>query len=743
VTLELGDESLTKVAAEAPAEPAKPVSRRKVLRQYELVDLVRAYDPNVDEELLDRAYVFTMRAHGSQLRASGDPYYHHPVEVAGILAGLKLDTASIATGLLHDTVEDTVTTNAEIARLFGKEVARLVEGVTKLNKIELQSAETAQAENFRKLLLAMSEDIRVLLVKLADRLHNMRTLHFIKNEQRRKRIARETLEIYAPLAERIGMEAMKEELEDLAFSALWPEHREGVLHRLDMLRQGDTGLIERVCSSLRETLHKEGIEAEITGRVKTPYSIWKKMQNKNVSFEQLSDLMAFRVIVGTVGECYASLGVIHGKWQTLPGRFKDYISLPKPNGYRSLHTTILGPEGRKVEIQIRTTEMHEVAELGVAAHWAYKDGERPRDGRQFRWLRSLLEILEHTNDPEEFLEHTKLEMFQDQAFCFTPKGQLISLPRGATPVDFAYAVHSQIGDSCVGAKIDGRIVQLRTQLKNGDQVQIITAKGATPSPAWERFVVTGKARSRIRRFLRQQRRSEFIDQGKDQVMKLAEREHLPFGEKHLDKARQTLSLKSVEDLLVAVGDGTLSAKTVIDVVRSELQPAPPPPEEELVAYRSKGTPVEQTEHAGPIRGLPPGVAFHFAGCCHPVPGDPIIGLVRTGKGIAIHRLECRNVAAEEAAGMMTLGWNGRQADATAPARLAVMVINRPGALGTVSTVIGKQGGNITDVRMNRKDEELFEITLDVEVNSREQLDQIQAALRSSAIVNGVERLLTG
>jgi GTP pyrophosphokinase len=334
VTLELGDESLTKVAAEAPAEPAKPVSRRKVLRQYELVDLVRAYDPNVDEELLDRAYVFTMRAHGSQLRASGDPYYHHPVEVAGILAGLKLDTASIATGLLHDTVEDTVTTNAEIARLFGKEVARLVEGVTKLNKIELQSAETAQAENFRKLLLAMSEDIRVLLVKLADRLHNMRTLHFIKNEQRRKRIARETLEIYAPLAERIGMEAMKEELEDLAFSALWPEHREGVLHRLDMLRQGDTGLIERVCSSLRETLHKEGIEAEITGRVKTPYSIWKKMQNKNVSFEQLSDLMAFRVIVGTVGECYASLGVIHGKWQTLPGRFKDYISLPKPNGYR-------------------------------------------------------------------------------------------------------------------------------------------------------------------------------------------------------------------------------------------------------------------------------------------------------------------------------------------------------------------------------------------------------------------------
>ncbi|WP_159716789.1 RelA/SpoT family protein [Geminicoccus flavidas] len=737
-----GGEVLVRPAAEAQAEPAKPVPRRKVLRQYELVDLVRAYDPDVDEELLDRAYVFTMRAHGSQLRASGDPYYHHPVEVAGILAGLKLDTASIATGLLHDTVEDTVTTNAELARLFGKEVARLVEGVTKLNKIELQSAETAQAENFRKLLLAMSEDIRVLLVKLADRLHNMRTLHFIKNEERRKRIARETLEIYAPLAERIGMEAMKGELEDLAFAELWPDYREGVLHRLNTLRQGDDGLIERVCTALRETLHKEGIEAEITGRVKTPYSIWRKMQNKNVSFEQLSDLMAFRVIVGTVGECYAALGVIHGKWQTLPGRFKDYISLPKPNGYRSLHTTILGPEGRKVEIQIRTAEMHEVAELGVAAHWAYKEGERPRDGRQFRWLRSLLDILEHASDPEEFLEHTKLEMFQDQVFCFTPKGQLINLPRGATPVDFAYAVHSQIGDTCVGAKVDGRIVQLRTQLKNGDQVQIITAKGATPSPAWERFVVTGRARSRVRRFLRQQRRSEFIDQGKDQVTKLAEREHLPFGEKHLDKARTALGLKSVEDLLVAVGDGTLSARSVIDAVRTELQPAEPQ-EETLVPNRAKGLAVEQTEHAGPIRGLPPGVAFHFAGCCHPVPGDAIIGLVRTGKGIAIHRVECRTVAAEDVSGALTLGWNGQLNGATAPARLTVMATNKPGALGTISTLIGKQGGNITDVRMNRKDDQLFEITLDVEVQSREQLDQIQAALRSSSIVNGVERLLVG
>ena len=742
MALETTDTTLIPAATEA-AEPARPAKRRPILRQYELVERVRAYDPDVDESLLDRAYVYTMRAHGSQLRASGDPYYHHPVEVAGILAGLKLDTASIATGLLHDTVEDTGTTLADIGQLFGGEVARLVDGVTKLNKIELQSAENAQAENFRKLLLAMSEDIRVLLVKLADRLHNMRTLHFIKNPDKRRRIARETLEIYAPLAERIGMEAMKGELEDLAFSELSGDHRAGILHRLEMLREGDSGLIERICESLRETLHKEGIEAEITGRVKTPYSIWRKMQQNNVSFEQLSDLMAFRVIVGTVGECYASLGVIHGKWQTLPGRFKDYISLPKPNGYRSLHTTILGPENRKIEIQIRTSEMHEVAELGVAAHWAYKEGERARDGRQYRWVRSLLEILEHAQDPEEFLEHTKLEMFQDQVFCFTPKGVLISLPRGATPVDFAYAVHSQIGDACVGAKVDGRIVQLRTELKNGDQVQIITAKGATPSPAWERFVATGKARSRIRRFLRQQKRSEFLDKGREQVMKLAEREHLAFNEKLLERARQALSLKSVEDLLVAVGDGTIAARTVLDQLSDDTTtPQPVALEDEVLpARRTKGVAIDTIEHSGPIRGLPAGVAFHFAGCCHPVPGDPIVGVIRTGKGVAIHRSECRSLDGNEPAGLMALGWNGQISEATAPARLAVMVLNRPGGLGTISTVIGTQGGNITDVKMNRNGEDLFEIILDIEVKSRDQLDQIQAALRSSSIVNGVERLL--
>ena len=418
-----------------------------MMRQFELVERVKAYDPAADEVAINRAYVFSMKAHGSQLRASGDPYFSHPIEVAGILAEMKLDAASIITALLHDTVEDTVATLDDIERLFGPDIAKLVDGVTKLSRLELQSDQTKQAENFRKLVLAMSEDIRVLLVKLADRLHNMRTLHFLKDEERRRRIARETMEIYAPLAERIGMQEMKDELEDLAFAELHPEARASIMARLAFLREKGEGLAERIMDELQETLTGGGLAAEVSGREKTPYSVWRKMQQKNVGFEQLSDIMAFRVVVDTVEQCYQALGVVHSRYPVVPGRFKDYISTPKPNNYRSLHTGVIGPERQRIEMQIRTRDMHEVAELGVAAHWVYKQGAPRTEGRQYRWLRELLDILEHAPDPQEFLEHTKLEMFQDQVFCFTPKGDLIALPRGATPVDFAYAVHSVIGDT--------------------------------------------------------------------------------------------------------------------------------------------------------------------------------------------------------------------------------------------------------------------------------------------------------
>src|SRR5229473_1895972 len=482
----------------ASAGRAGAAGQPAMMRQFELVERVKGYDPSADEDALNRAYVFSMKAHGAQLRASGDPYFSHPVEVAGLLARMKLDTASIVTGLLHDTVEDTVATLEDIERLFGPEIARLVDGVTKLSRLELQSDQTKQAENFRKLVLAMSEDIRVLLIKLADRLHNMQTLRFIEDPEKRRRIARETMDIYVPLAERIGMHRMKDQLEDLAFTELHPDARASIIARLGFLREKGGDIVSRIVKELSDTLKEGGLEANISGREKSPYSIWRKMERKNVSFEQLADVMAFRVLVDGVGDCYHALGLIHSAYPVVPGRFRDYVSTPKPNNYRSVHTGVIGPERQRIEIQIRTRDMHEVAELGVAAHWIYKQQAGRVDGRQYRWLRELLDILEQASNPEEFLEHTKLEMFQDQVFAFTPKGDLIALPRGSTPVDFAYAVHSQIGDTCVGAKINGRLLPLRTELANGDQVEIVTSKAQTPSPTWERVAVgEGLATGRV------------------------------------------------------------------------------------------------------------------------------------------------------------------------------------------------------------------------------------------------------
>ncbi|HZD26984.1 MAG TPA: RelA/SpoT family protein, partial [Alphaproteobacteria bacterium] len=419
-----------------------------MMRQYELVERVSTYDPNADEALLNRAYVFSVTAHGSQKRASGDPYFSHPVEVAGILTEYKLDTATIVTALLHDTVEDTVATIDQIQETFGPDIAKLVDGVTKLSKLELRPGANQQAENFRKLVLAMSTDIRVLLVKLADRLHNMRTLHFLKDPAKRRRIAAETMEIYAPLAQRLGMQRIRQELEELSFTELNPEARDSVLRRLEYLHHGEEKLVERISEALRKVLDEAGIAAEVQGREKSPYSIWRKMERDNVSFEQLSDIVAFRIIVHSVPDCYQALGVVHGHYRMVPGRFKDYISTPKRNNYRSIHTTVIGPENRRIEIQIRTRQMHDIAELGVAAHWTYKQELDARDGSRYRWLQELLEILEQAHSPEEFLEHTKLEMFPDQVFCFTPRGDVIALPRGGTPVDFAYAVHTEVGDSC-------------------------------------------------------------------------------------------------------------------------------------------------------------------------------------------------------------------------------------------------------------------------------------------------------
>ncbi len=725
------------IRAAASATNASSDGRAVMMRQFELVERVKAYDPNADEEALNRAYVFSMKAHGSQLRASGDPYFSHPVEVAGILSGMKLDCASIVTGLLHDTVEDTVATLAEIEKLFGAEIARLVDGVTKLSRLELQSDQTRQAENFRKLVLAMSEDIRVLLVKLSDRLHNMRTLRFIKDADKRRRIARETMEIYAPLAERIGMHEMKDELEDIAFGELYPDARESIKTRLAFLKDKGGDVVSRILNELGETLKAGGVKAELSGREKTPYSIWHKMQRKNVGFEQLSDIMAFRVIVDSIAECYHALGVVHSHYPVVPGRFKDYISTPKPNNYRSLHTGVIGPERQRIELQIRTREMHEVADLGVAAHWIYKQSaSRRTDGRQYRWLRELLDILEHASDPQEFLEHTKLEMFQDQVFCFTPKGDLIELPRGSTPVDFAYAVHSEIGDTCVGAKVNGKLVPLRTTLTNGDQVDIVTSKAQTPSPTWERFVVTGKARARIRRFIRTQQRQQYLDLGKAILQKAFRQEGHELTERALSDLLPTYNCQSADDLYVAVGEGLHTGHEIVHALyppKPEARPAKVVP---LASARGK-----RTENAVPIRGLIPGMAVHYAGCCHPLPGDRIVGIVTTGKGVTIHTIDCETLATfvETPERWLDVAWDEGSPVGAHLGRINVTLDNEPGSLGSLTTVIGRGGGNITNLKITNRSLDFFEILVDIEVQNLRHLTNIIAALRATPVINSVER----
>ncbi|MDH5748510.1 MAG: bifunctional (p)ppGpp synthetase/guanosine-3',5'-bis(diphosphate) 3'-pyrophosphohydrolase [Rhodospirillales bacterium] len=716
-----------------------------MIRQFELVEKIKSYDPNANEEALNKAYVFAMKAHGSQVRASGDPYFSHPLEVAGILTDYKLDTATIITALLHDTVEDTNASLEDIKKLFGEETTRLVDGVTKLTRLELQSDHAKQAENFRKLLLAMSEDIRVLLVKLADRLHNMRTLHHINDKAKRHSIALETMDIYAPLAERIGMQEMKSELEDLAFSQLNAEARESILARLGFLREMGGSLVARIIAELQQTFENAGIKAEIIGREKTPYSIWRKMQHKEVGFEQLSDIMAFRVIVSSVEDCYHALGVVHSAYPVVPDRFKDYISTPKPNGYRSLHTGVFGPERQRIEIQIRTREMHEVAEIGVAAHWQYKQGYGQREGRQYRWLRELLEILEHASGPEEFLEHTKLEMFHDQVFCFTPKGEIINLPNGATPVDFAYAVHSEVGDKCVGAKINGRMMPLRTNLENGDQVEILTSKAQTPSPTWDRFVVTGKARARIRKYVRTKEREQYLELGKSILARAFKEEEYEYTEKSLKSVLKVFNVDSVDDLCANVGAGIQTGREVLEAVFPGIKKKKKGAAQKIISLagvRSKKDKGKPSENAIPIKGLIPGMAVHYAGCCHPLPGDRIVGIVSTGKGVTIHTIDCAILEqyAEVPERWLDVSWEvGAELPEFHVARVHLTVLNEPGSLGSLSMIIAKNEGNISNLKITHRSLDFFDLLIDIEVRDVRHLTDIITALRAAPVINLVER----
>jgi len=697
-----------------------------MLRQYELVERVKAYDPDADEAVLNRAYVYTVQKHGTQKRASGDPYFSHPVEVAGLMTELKLDQDTIITALLHDTVEDTLATIEEVERLFGPAVSRLVDGVTKLSKIEAMTESERAAENLRKFLLAMSEDLRVLLVKLADRLHNMRTLHFIKSEEKRRRIARETMEIYAPLAERVGMYEYMREMQLLAFEQLEPEAYATISGRLAQIRSSEGGQVGEIALSIKQALAEAGLRVEVSGREKHPYSIWKKMAERHVSFEQITDIMAFRVIVENVADCYTALGVLHQTWQMIPGRFKDYISTPKSNGYRSLHTSLIFENSMRMEVQIRTHDMHETNEFGLAAHWAYKQGGVTPDG-EVGWLRDLIEIVDASHDAEELLEHTRMAIYQDRIFAFTPKGALHQLPKGATPVDFAYAVHTDLGSMAVGAKINGRHMPLRTALNNGDVVEIIKSKTSSPQLSWLSFVVTGKARAAIRRAVRAKEREEIAAIGRKLFDEIASRLPTKIGKKAIREAVTRLGLDDEEDLMVAVGTAKLSDAQVMEALVPGSAANLPAPED-----------WPKQERAISIRGLTAGVAFKLADCCHPVPGDRIVGLKRPGEGVEVHAIDCLSLADGVDADWIDLSWGERSTGAVGQIR--AVLFNRPGTLAEMTGIFANAHANIVHLQMTSRDDLFGTYEVDLEVTDLAHLTRIVSALRASEAVASAERI---
>src|SRR6202163_2699150 len=743
----------------APAKPARS-PRSRMMRQYDLVERVRSYNPDTNEDLLNRAYVYAMKAHGAQTRASGDPYFSHPLEVAAILTDLKLDDATIVAALLHDTIEDTEATRAEIDHVFGHEIGALVEGLTKLKRLELVSREAKQAENLRKLLLAIADDVRVLLIKLADRLHNMRTLEFVPPTARH-RIAEETLDIYAPLSGRMGMQEMREELEDLSFRTLDPEAYAVVMQRLDALAERNRNLIGEIESQLTKNLQNNGMTAHVYGRRKQPFSIWTKMERKSVGFEQLSDIFGFRVVMKDVEACYRALGVVHTTWPVVPGRFKDYISTPKQNDYRSIHTTVIGPGKQRVELQIRTEEMNQIAEFGIAAHAFYKDGVGSptellkRESNAFAWLRHTIAILSDSANPEEFLEHTKLELFHDQVFCFTPKGKLIALPRGATPIDFAYAVHTDVGNMAIGAKINGKMGPLSSPLQNGDEVQILTSKAQTAPPAaWESIVVTGKARAAIRRATRDAVRSQYSAFGRRIVERLCQRAKIEYSDEKLEGALPRLARVSIDDVFSAVGRSEMRASDVVramypDYKDERVTPLAPKAESgwfglkwtKAVKFKLPGG--SENDAAVPIRGINADLPVSFAPNGGAVPGDRIVGIMTPGEGITIYPIQSESLKQfeDEPERWLDVRWDiDDKVPQRFPAQLAVQSVNEPGTLAQIAQVIAEHDGNIDNIRMTRQSPDFTELTIDLEVYNLKHLTSIISQLRAKKVVANAERV---
>ena len=695
----------------------------------ELIDPIKTYNPNADLAEIHKAYEYGLIAHEGQFRASGDPYFMHPIEVARIVVELRLDEATIKTALLHDTVEDTNSSLRQIEVNFGAEVAQLVDGVTKLTNLQLSSLETKHAENFRKLFVAMSKDLRVLLVKLSDRLHNMRTIRALPI-QKQVRKARETMEIFAPLAGRMGMQSMREELEDLSFRVLNPEARNSIIRRFLTLRKETDDLIPKILGDINQQLEKEELNAHVTGREKKPYSIWRKMQDKKEGFTRLSDIFGFRIVTEKETDAYVAMGAVHRRWRAVPGRFKDYISHPKSNGYRSIHTTVSGRDGKRVEVQIRTREMHEVAESGVAAHWSYRNGERvenPFVVDPFKWLRRLSDGFIQSENPSDFFEHVKLEMFQDQVFCFTPKGEVIKLPRGATPIDFAYAIHTRIGDSCVGSIVDGQRVPLWTKLKNGQSVSIIRSAAQKPQSSWESMVFTGRAKSAIRRKLREEHRTENIKIGKEIARVSLKRIGKKATEKALKTAARKLALGDSDDVLAALGSVELTGDELIKLL-----------------YPKKVTGLSLPtlgKRQLSFIGLEPGQEANTASCCMPIPGERIVGIAVRGQGITIHAIDCDHLENlnDHHKHWIDLRWPEGDSQTSHPTCLTISMYNGMGVLGRICSLIGESGANITNIDFTDRKPDFYKIIIEMHVKDLKHLSDIMTSIETDSDISVVER----
>ena len=704
----------------------------KNLNYYQgIINKVSSYDPAIKKNVLIKAVDFSRERHSEQKRDSGDPYFFHPLAVANILADYKLDWISVTTALLHDTVEDGVATRAEIRKLFGAEIARLVDGVTKLSKIETPHIELREAENFRKFLLAMSKDIRVLLVKLADRLHNMRTITHIDSEDRRLRISRETLDVYAPLAARIGMQNMREELEDRAFSQTNSSIRKSLNKRIIFLRSQDNELVKKIIKEIKNKFKLNNKYVEIQGREKSIYSVWKKMQKSSISFENISDIYAFRIICANRSDCYSALGIIHNIWPMIPGRFKDYISTPKSNGYSSIHTNVIGPLGRPIEIQIRTKKMHELNEYGVAAHWYYKEkASMPikLNKVSLNLFKEFSEIIGNSSGAADLLSHTKMEMYSDQVFCFTPKGEVITMPKSATPIDFAFAVHSKLGETCVGCKINGRSAPLQSILSNGDQVEILRTNGQSPQPMWLNYTVTGKARSYINKFIRENDKIEFIKLGKSILENSFILKNKQFHDKLIDPILKQTSFKSKRALFMALGKAEINSDEILKLIL-------PNKNKEIL-----NAPNNTKDKGISLKGLKPGVAIHMAECCYPLFGERIVGLMTEGKGITIHTLDCVTLErfTDNPELWVDLTWNKKNSE-NSIGRIDIIVTNQKGSLNTLTQTIAEFGGNITNLLVNQRSDEFFQMSLDIEVNNAKHLNEIITGLRTNLSVYKVNR----